>query len=141
MALGFLNVWIMEDFYKWCETYSNSMFIIFGIGLIYFVLRCGTTGCLFGIRGVAYGMTFSAIVMAVSGILGIYNALTLTPLVKIDGEFQEVPFAIVRNGALTGEFSMLIYQCLYIIYAIILWIYIIREKKAEKRGGNSGKDA
>lgn len=72
------NIFVMEHFYKWCETFSDSTFIICGVCIIYFVLRNGITGCLFGIKGVRRGMMFAPIMMFFIALLGIKNTFTLT---------------------------------------------------------------
>lgn len=49
------------------------------------------------------------------------------------------PFSVIRNGMVTWEFQMLIAWTLLLVSMLIRLFYIIREKKARKRGADDSE--
>lgn len=131
LALIAVNTAIMDYFYKWCENYFTAMVLLVVISGIYTTVRRGAKGCLFGVKG------------ARSEILMILVAALVFPLMLMDDieSARLNMFEITRNGMVTQQFCFLLFWCLEFVEAMILLFFIIREKRAKKRGAeNSDKE-
>ena len=53
LLLTFLNAYIMENFYMWCESNWGAMMLIIALSVIYMTVKREIKGCLFGVKGAA----------------------------------------------------------------------------------------
>lgn len=128
--LAIINICVMEDYYKWCESYSASTFLTIDIALLYIIVKRGVKGCLFGIKGAR-----SELLM-----MGVWLFLGISQI----GE--HIKFAIwkwypemIRDGRLTLEFCNQLSFLLKFSCGIALAVFLIREKKAKERDNDNSE--
>ncbi len=117
-CLSFINCLLMDLSYQWAESYSAPIVVLFMICMIYFEIRCFSTGCLIGITGTckAKFMAFYAIFMGAVSLLR-------------DG-FNFKPF--FEGGKVTDNCCFIIAWIMFLIYGIISLILIKLSLKPEK---------
>lgn len=131
LILTFANTLIMDFFYKWCESYSSAIALILPSCLIYFTIRRGVKGCLFGTKGARIELLAMA-VWAFTFVHFLYQ--------DIKRAILGVPVEITRDGMLTDEFCTKIMYSSYVIVAVIMAIFLIREKKAKERDDDNSEN-
>lgn len=47
----FINSFVMDMFYQWCESYTASMFLLMALCYLYGIIRNAAKGSLFGVKG------------------------------------------------------------------------------------------
>lgn len=120
----------MEHFYKWCESYSASTTLTIHIAVLYIIVKRGVKGCLFGIKGARSE-------------LFMMGAWLFLGIIQIE---EHIKFAVwkwypemTRDGMLTIEFCNQLASLLMFSEGIAMAVFLIREKKAKKRGGDNSK--
>lgn len=128
--LAIININIMEHFYKWCESYSASTMLTIYIAGLYIIIKRGFKGCLFGIKGARSELL----------IMGIWLFAGISQIE------EHIKFAVwkwypemTRDGMLTIEFCNQLMFLLMLLSGIAMAVFLMREKKAKKRGGDNSK--
>lgn len=128
--LTIINIYIMEDFYKWCERYSASTMLTIHIAGLYIIIKRGVNGCLFGIKG------------ARSELL-IMGTWLFAGISQIE---EHIKFAVwkwypevTHDGMLTLGLCNQLTFLLMFLEGIAMAVFLIREKKAKKRDNDSSK--
>lgn len=129
LILTFLNAWVM-DYYKWCETNTAAMALILAPCLIYFTVKRGVKGCLFGTKGAR----FELLLMAFWMIFFVFNLYQ-----DIKWAIPGIPLEITRDGMLTLNFCNRIVYFSWFINAVSMAIFLLREKKAKERDNDSSE--
>lgn len=129
LILTFLNAWVM-DYYKWCETNTAAMMLILAPCLIYFTVKRGVKGCLFGTKGAR----FELLSMAFWVIFFVFNLCQ-----DIKWAIRGMPLEITHDGMLTLDFCDRIFYLSFFIIAVIMAIFLKREKKAKKRDNDNSE--
>ncbi len=122
--LTVLNSFIMDYYYKWCENNSAAIMLIIAACCIYSTIRRGVKGCLFGVKGARSEL----FLMAVWAFVFVVNLQF-----DIKWAIRGIPLKITRDGMLTFDFCGRIMYFSFFINAVIMAIFLIREKKAKKR--------
>lgn len=128
-ALVMINAWVWER-HVWSESIMATTLVFVGVCNLYALIKSIAANCLFGIRGADFQL-FPTAVIILSSVMGINNALRF-------GSGLD-PFSVIRNGMVTWEFQMLIAWTLLLVSMLIRLFYIIREKKARKRGADDSE--
>ena len=128
--LAIINIYIMEDFYKWCERYSASTMLTIHIAGLYIIIKRGVNGCLFGIKGARSELL----------IMGIWLFAGISQIK------EHIKFAVwkwypemTRDGMIMIEFCNQLMFLLMFLEGIAIAVFLMREKKAKKRDNDSSK--
>lgn len=131
LILTTANTFIMDLYYKWCENNSAALMLILALCLIYFTVRRGVKGCLFGTKGARAELLVIAGWTLIS-VLYLY--------LDIKQAIRGMPLEITRDGMLTIDFCSRIMNYSLFIDAVVMAIFLIREKKAKERGDDNSEN-
>lgn len=130
--LTIINLYIMEDIYKWCESYSAPTTLTIHIAGLYVIIKRGIKGCLFGIKGARMELL----------VMGFWIFIGITQIAEY------IKFAawkwfpeVTHDGMLTLGFCNQLMFLFMFLNGIAMLVFIIREKRAKKRKAESlGKE-
>lgn len=119
IVLMFLHTVISECIYKWSDSDLMPMLLFVMLSLLFYIISAEVKGCFIGVSGSAarYVPGFLCI------IIGFMNGL---------GEFlrfADSGFAIISNGMVVKQFTVLLCYVLLITAGILTVIFIGRERK------------
>lgn len=107
----FVNTTIMDEAYKWCESYAAPMLLLMIACCIYWTIRNAVKGTLFAVNG-TFSNKFTGIYgMFISVMFGISNVFGFE-----DGE------SLVSDGVVTESFMVLATFTLTFVYSLIMFI-------------------
>lgn len=130
--LTIINIYIMEDFYKWCERYSASTMLTIHIAGLYIIIKRSVNGCLFGIKGARSELLIMG-TWLFAGISQIEEHIKFA----VWKWFPEV----THDDMLTLGFCNQLMFLFMFLNGIAMLVFIIREKRAKKRKAESlGKE-
>lgn len=127
-----INIFIIEDIYKWCESYSAPTTLTIHIAGLYVIIKRGVKGCLFGIKGARMELL----------VMGFWIFIGITQIAEY------IKFAawkwfpeVTHDGMLTLGFCNQLMFLFMFLNGIALLVFIIREKRAKRRKAESlGKE-
>ncbi len=131
LILTSINTFIMDFFYKWCENNSAALLLIAAACCIYFTVRSGVKGCLFGVKGARAELLF----MTTWAFLFVFDLWQ-----DITWAFRGVTVEITRDGMLTFDFCGKLLDLSFFIEVVVMAVFLIREKKAKERGDDNSEN-
>lgn len=117
----FANTFIMEEFYRWSESYFGAMLPIMSACLLYWLIRNEAKGTLFAVNG-SFSNKFTGIYgIFMSVIFGISSMARL-----MDGE------ALFKDGMATIIFIGLLTFAIIFVYSLLMIIFTRKNDKLKE---------
>lgn len=127
---SFLNTAVMDRLYKWCDSFFAPMLLIAAVCYLYWILRCGFKGALFGVNGLFSAKVTAWLVIIQAFVMG----------VNICFDFSEKEKAFFYDGMLSTTVVCGITVVIFLATAVSVIILVKKSEKAERDCGEDSTD-
>lgn len=119
----FINSFVMDMIYRWCESYTASMFLLMALCYLYGIIRNAAKGSLFGVKGTR-SAKFVAFFMMLQSFLFAFKYL-FPILDNKQGYF-------FSEGRVTDDFIFAVTFMMFFVSGIMIFAFA---KKYDKKMG------
>lgn len=127
VRLWLVNIIIMEQFYQWCESYLLSSYLILAIALLFWHIKNGVNGSLFGVEGVGKRVGEATVALLV----GVFAVLITVPVFAL-GDDDIIEHFFIHDGMVSNYVTATAALILIVADSAAIYVLAIRHKLKEK---------